>query len=250
MTPGWKKMKREREKKGKKSQGKKFYRTKHHPPIPITWKVYFYKTIVNQIWADFLSNASRLSQLAEVVEKWCQFSDGDLQKWKWGNCICARRPCSPQQVHITSPHVENHSMEVFQWYASKHSDRNLMNDATRVAVQNKFSTCASATTLLSVVSKLLSAWVSGFPFRWDQFFVCWSSIHHDTKTIGLIYFLIVRWASTRPALWWNSELHQVADIQKCGHLPSEAWARNTFMVRRHRRGYKTFTSRTTVTVAY
>ena len=46
-------------------------------------------------------------------------------------------------------------------------------------------------------------------------------------------------ACTRPAPWRNPELHQMEEIQECGHLPSETWARDILKVRRHCRGCKT-----------
>ena len=120
-------------------------------------------TIVNQIWAGFLSNASLSWQ-----KPWRSMTFIQRRRsveCKWGKYFCAWRPCSSQQVRVASTHVENQCVEVFQ-YASKHDYRILMNDAALIAVQNN----NWSNRIFNVCNRpdLKSAWVRVFPLHCES----------------------------------------------------------------------------------
>lgn len=125
-----------------------------------------------------------LSQLAEAVEKYDVYSATEICKLHMRLVFfCARRPCTPQRVRVTSSHVEKHCVGVFQ-YASKHGYRNLMNDAARIAVQDKY--LRNKISDVCNCAGILSAWVGVFPLHCEERtnFCC----RIATKTIFLIYF--------------------------------------------------------------
>ena len=117
-------------------------------------------TIVNQIWAGFLSSASLSWQ--KPLRNMMFIRRRRSVKCKWGKFFLCSTPLQLPKVHVTSLHVENHCVGVFQ-YASKHGYIKLMNDSARIAVQNKYSSNEISNKCNR--PDLQSAWVRAFPLH-------------------------------------------------------------------------------------